>query len=179
MSRTKGLSFAFGVIVLVQAQVAAANGLGENGAWQFQTAQDKANLAAIEAMRQTRISGGYAAPIYTTNIGKQFNCAVSAQATGNQGTSTAVGNSPSSSGNSSSSTGNSSSSTLGLGTGSSTASLTGTQQNPGEVSASSSGSVGTSVEGNSYQALNTTQTNSGTQSSSVASSNACAFGVLN
>lgn len=164
---------------LVSPQAVLANNAGENAAWQFETTQDKVNRAAIEDLRLKKASGYYAAPVYNTYIAKQFNCSVSSQALGNQGTTTAVGNSPTSSGNSASSTGNSSSSSLGLSGAAGSSSITNGQQNPGEVGSSASGEVSTSVNGNSYQTLNNTQTNSGAQSSSVSASNACAFGVLN
>ena len=166
-------------LAIIGPSPAFANNIGENGAWQFETMNDKAARAAIEDMRQKKAGGYYAAPIYNTNIARQFNCSVTSLATGNQGTSTAVGNSPSSSGNSAASTGNSARSIQDQGGGAQSGSLASSQRNAGEVASRASGGVSTSVDGNTYQAINTDQTNSGNQASAVTSSNACQFGLLN
>ena len=160
-------------------QPALANNVGENGAWQFETTADKANRAYLEDMRQKKQSGYYAAPVYNTYIDKQYNCSVSSLATGSQGTSTAIGNSPTSTGHSTNSIGNTDTTNLNPGIGQQTSAVTGTQGNTGEVSASASGEVETSVNGNTYQTLNTNQQNSGSQSAQVSASNACQFGMLN
>lgn len=152
-----------------------ANNVGENFAWQFQTAGDKLNRAAIEDMRQKKQSGYYAAPVYTTNIGRQYNCSVSSVAAGSQGTTTAIGNSPTSTGHSASSIGNADTSTMQPGNNSSGGTLTGSQNTKGEVESSASGEVETIVDGNSYQTLNTDQQNSGNQAASVSDSHACQF----
>lgn len=154
---------------------ALANNIGENVAWQFQTTGDKLNRAAIEDMRQKKQSGYYAAPVYTTNIDRQYNCSVSSVAAGSQGSSTAIGNSPTSTGHSASSLGNTDTSTVQPGNNSVGGTLSGTQSNTGEVESSASGEVETIVDGNSYQTLNTDQNNSGNQSASVTASNACTF----
>jgi len=171
-------SIAAGCAVLVL-QPAFANNVGENGAWQFDSTADKANKAYLEDMRQKKQSGYYAAPVYNTYIDRQYNCSVSSLATGNQGTSTAIGNSPTATGHSSSATGNTDTTNVVPGIGQQTSSVTGTQGNSGEVGASSSGEVETSVNGNSYQTLNTDQQNSGAQSANVSASNACQFGLVN
>lgn len=162
------------ITAMASSTPALANNIGENGAWQFETATDMANRAALENMRQQRASGYYSAPHYTTNIGQQFNCSLASVATGNQGSVSATGNSPSTAGNSSSSTGNASSTSAFGASG-----VTGNQQNGGSVGSWASGGVSASVRGDSFQALNTTQTNSGAQTSGVTGSDACKFGPLN
>lgn len=164
---------------MAQATAAHADNLGENYAWQFNTQTDRANRALIEDMRLKRANGGYAAPVYNTYIDRQYNCSVSSQATGNQGTSTAVGNSPSTSGHSTTSTGNTDTSHVDQGLGDQSSSITASQANSGEVESGSSGEVETSVRGDTFQALNTTQTNSGNQTAGVSSSYACDFSVQN
>lgn len=156
---------------------AFANGLGENSSWQFQTSADKANQAAVQDMIQRKKSGYYAAPIYTTNIGHQYNCNVAATSQGNQGTNSTVANSPSTSGSSASSIGNSNA--TGIGGYPSGGSASSDQNNSGSVGSSVNGSTSTSVHGSASQALNSTQTNSGNQYANVQGSSACQFGALN
>lgn len=175
----KKLTLSLAAASLLTAGPAGANNLGENTAWQFQTTTDMANRAAIEDMRQKRQSGYYSQPVYNTYIESQYNCSVSAVATGNSSTSNAVANSPSTTGNSSSSTGNASSTTVSSGYGSGTSSTSLDQANSGSVSSSSRGDVSTSVRGDNYQTLNTDQTNSGNQTASVTGSTACQYGALN
>ena len=171
---------AFSSLALVLVPAAAlANNVGENTAWQFETTADKANKAFIEDMRQKRQSGYYAAPVYNTYIDRQYNCSVSSLAAGNQSTSTAIGNSPSTTGNSASSVGNSDTSQLTPGYGTAASSITGTQGNSGSVESEVSGNISSSVRGDTSQALNNTQDNTGAQTASVTSSNACQFGPLN
>lgn len=157
-----------------------ANNLGENVGWQFQTTTDQVNRAYLEDLRQKKKSGYYAAPVYTTNIDKQYNCSVTSTATGNQSASTATGNSPSTTGHSASSTGNTGTTEL---TSSSllpaSASNSSDQSNSGSVSSGANGNISTSVEGNTYQTLNTDQTNSGNQLASVTGATACQYGALN
>lgn len=167
------------VTTLLCAVPAVANNVGENGAWQFETTADMANRVFIEDMRQKKKSGYYAAPIYTTNIDKQYNCAVSSLAAGNQSTSSSVANSPSTTGNSASSIGNTDSTSLYPGTNGSSDSIFGSQSNDGSVGSAVTGNVEANVRGDAFQTLNTTQTNSGNQTADVTSSNACQFGVLN
>jgi len=155
---------------------ALGNNVGENVAWQFQTTADKVNQAAIQDMIQKRRNGYYAAPVYTTNIERQFNCNVAATATGNQGTNSTIANSPTTSGNSATATGNDSDAHVhGRGEGA----IDSDQVNEGDVGSSVRGSTSTSVRGSPQQALNSTQTNSGDQYASVEGSTACAFGALN
>lgn len=155
---------------------ALANGNAEAYGWQFQTSADKANQAIAQDMIQKRQNGYYAAPVYNTNIARQFNCNVSANSTGNEGTNSTVANSPSTSGAASSATGNGSSSDVG-GTGSNAADSS--QSNSGTVGSGVNGSTSTSVHGSATQALNSNQGNSGAQTASVGSSSACMFGAIN
>lgn len=158
---------------------AHANNVGENFAWQFETTNDKVNRAYLEDLRQKKQAGYYAAPIYNTYIDRQFNCSVSSSAVGNQGTSTAIGNSPTASGHNASSIGNTDTTDVWQGSAPTTSGVSGTQTNAGEIESNASGEIETSVRGDAYQTLNTEQVNSGDQSASVASSNACQFGPLN
>lgn len=73
------------------AMPAMANGLGENGSWQFETSQDRVNKGAVVDLIE-RKKGGYYDSFKTTNynttynyVDKQFNCSLSASASGNQG----------------------------------------------------------------------------------------------
>jgi len=161
---------------------AFANDVGENAGWQFHTTADKANLAAIQDMIQRKRSGYYAAPTYTTTIDHQYNCTLSAAATGNQGTASAVANSPATSGATATSTGNSNGSTIdgfGLGSAGSAASNS-DQANNGTVRAGIDGSTSSSVRGSASQVLNSTQSNSGTQSANASGATGCSFaGALN
>ena len=165
------------VLAAAALPAARANGIGENGHWQFQTRADKTNQAAVQDMVQKRQNGVYAAPVYTTNIDRQYNCAVTASATGSSSTSNAVANSPSTSGASASSLGNQNTASVGY-QGGNTASST--QGNSGAIGSSVNGSTSTSVRGTTTsQSLDTLQTNSGAQTASVGGSNACSFGALN
>lgn len=172
-SRTSKLALFF--VALVVTPVALANGIGENAHWQFQSNADKANQAVVQDMILKRQNGYYAAPVYTTNIGRQFNCHVAATATGNGSANSAVANSPSNSGASSSATGNQNS----IGLDSLGGSATSTQGNSGSVGAGVNGNTTTQVDGSATQALNSAQTNSGAQSASVGGSSACLFGAIN
>ena len=180
-----------------------ANGLGENGSWQFETTQDRVNKGAVVDLIE-RKKGGYYDSFKTTNyntsytyIDKQFNCEVSASSSGNAGTN---------------STSASTSSPTVTNTGSTTAATTantatnGVSQNgfPGVLVAgagpgypynsslgnnqSNSGSLNSGVSGSSTnattgaisagggstdQVLNSTQNNTGSQASTVTGSTAC------
>ena len=158
-------------------QSASANNYGESLAWQFKTSADRANLAAILDLIEKRRGGYYAAPIYTTNIARQYNCSVAATATGNSGAQTALANSPSVSGATSTATGNDN--TTNVADDRSNAGVDGAQANSGAVSSGVTGSTGATVRGEASQALNSSQTNSGNQAATVERSNACAFGALN
>lgn len=155
---------------------ALANGNGENYGWQFQSNADKANQAVTQDMVQKHTNGYYNAPVYTTNIARQFNCNVTASSTGNQGSNSTVANSPTVSGATASSAGSTSASDV-AGTGSS--SSTNTQANSGLVGAGVSGATNTTVQGTATQALNSNQSNSGAQTASVGTSSACMFGAIN
>jgi hypothetical protein len=156
---------------------ASANNLGENYAWQFRTSADIANQAALLDLIEKRRGGYYAAPISTTNIARQVNCTIAADATGNSGAQSAVANSPTTTGAVSTAIGNANSATTGDGHGD--GAITGTQSNGGAVTSGVTGGTTTSVRGIAWQALNSTQGNSGNQNASVQGSNACAFGALN
>lgn len=169
----------FVFVNVVAIQPSLANGLGENVAWQFQTAAERANKAWIEEMRQKQANGAYAAPVYTTNIDRQFNCAVNSTATGNDSVGSMVGNSPSTSGNAPAALGNSNTSDFALGNGGAQGAVDNALDNSGRVTASASGEVESSVRGDTSQVLNNDQQNSGDQSAAVTGSNACQFGMLN
>lgn len=155
---------------------ASANNVGENVAWQFQTTADKVNQAAIQDMIQKRKRGYYAAPIYTTNIERQYNCNVSATAQGNQGTNSTIANSPTTTGSTATATGNDNHTHVdGEGAGG----AANDQDNDGRIGSSVNGATYTRVHGSADQALNSEQTNSGDQHASVEGASACQFGVLN
>lgn len=72
--------------------MARANGLGENGSYQFLTSQDRVNKGAVLDLIQ-RKKGGFYDSFKTTNynsnytyVDKQVNCLVSATSSGNGGT---------------------------------------------------------------------------------------------
>ena len=154
---------------------ALANNYGESLAWQFRTTADAVNQAAILDLIAKRRGGYYAAPVYTTTIDHQFNCSVSAQATGNSGGLSATANSPSTTGASSLATGNTSETDAAArGLAAST-----DQHNPGPITAGVEGSTSGYGAGSAQQSLNSSQTNGAAQTASVGASNACAFGVLN
>lgn len=91
---------------------ASANNYGESLAWQFKTSTDRANQAALLDMIEKRRGGYYAAPICTTNIARQYNCSIAANATGNSDGQSAVANSTAVTGATSSATGNVSSTAI-------------------------------------------------------------------
>jgi hypothetical protein len=182
---------------------AGANGLGENGSWQFETSQDRVNKGAVVDLIE-RKKGGYYDSFKTTNynnsytyIDKQFNCSLTASSSGNTGNN---GQDASTSSPSVNNTGSTSSSTTG-----NTAS-NGTSQNgfPGVLTASAgngfpynaslgnnqsnSGALNSGVSGSSTNAntgpisagggatdqmLNSNQSNTGSQQASVTGSTAC------
>lgn len=163
------------LVLALLSSTAAAQTVGENIPWQFQTSADKVNQAAIQDMIQKRKSGYYAAPIYTTNIERQYNCNVASTAQGNEGTNNTIANSPSTSGNSASAIGNSNTTDVGYRGGTAESA----QNNTGSVGASVNGATSSRVNGSASQALNSEQTNSGDQYASVEGSTACQFGALN
>jgi hypothetical protein len=174
MMGSKAISGALACALL--ASPAAANDVGENVAWQFQTSADKVNQAAIQDMIRKRKSGYYAPPLYTTNIEHQYNCNVSATAQGNLGTNSNVANSPTTSGSTATATGNDNHTHVD-GQGAGTAAND--QDNSGRVGSSVDGATYTHVHGSADQALNSEQTNSGDQYASVDGASACQFGLLN
>lgn len=156
---------------------AAANNYGESASWQFAGPQDLAAQAAARDLIERRRGGVYAAPIYNTNIARQYNCSVTATATGNSGQQSALANSPSPTGATASATGNSSTSSVASeGT---DPTINNGQLNGGAVTSTLNGGTTTMVQGTAWQSLNSTQSNQGNQSANVTGANACAFGVLN
>lgn len=155
---------------------AHANNYGESYGWQFKTSADRANQTFVLDLMEKRRSGYYQAPSYTTNIDRQYNCGVTANAIGNEGSQTAIANSPSVSGPTALATGNDADTVLNGGGrqgGNRTASW---QSNSGMVSAGVTGSAGASVSGSPTQGLNSTQTNRGSQYANVSGASACSFG---
>lgn len=148
-----------------------ANNYGESTGWQFRTSADRVNQGYVLDLMEKRRGGSYQAPIYSTTIGRQYNCGVTAAATGNDNAQTALANSPSVSGATSLATGNDASAVL-----NDDGSATTGQANSGEVSSDIVGGTSASVTGFADEALNSTQRNSGDQTASVASSSGCTFG---
>lgn len=156
---------------------ALANNYGESASWQFASPQDLAAQAAARDLIERRRGGVFAAPIYNTNIARQYNCSISATAIGNNGTQSALANSPTTTGATSTATGNNAGSTIaGDGSG---ATVANGQSNGGTVGSTLNGATTTNVNGTAWQDLNSSQSNGGNQSASVSGANACAFGVLN
>lgn len=156
---------------------ALANNYGESASWQFAGPQNLIAQAAARDLIERRRGGVFAAPIYNTNIARQYNCSISASAIGNNGALSALANSPTTTGAASTATGNSSSSSI---TGDGTDATIGNgQSNSGAVGSTLNGATTTQVTGTAWQSLNSSQSNSGNQSASVTGASACAFGVLN
>lgn len=177
-------SIRFRLVLLVCGMATAfpaqANGVGENASWQFMSSTDKANRAFIEELRQRKKSGAYAPPVYNTLIDRQFNCNVMATSKGNEGVSSTVAASPSTSGNNSQAKANDSQNGFDLFGFPNKVDASGTQSNAGSVLASTSGGVQTKLAGNSSeQVINSSQTNTAAQSASVDGSTACSFSTLN
>jgi len=161
---------------------AAANNVGENGAWQFQTPAEVANRAYVEDMRLKRIGGTYQAPQYTTYVDTQnsYNCSNNASSSGNGGTNSATANAPNSYGASGSATGSSSTLTASSLRRVSNPVLNNGQENLGSVSTGVNGDSLAGASGNlSDQVLNTLQHNWGVQDASVNGAKACAFAGAN
>jgi len=171
------MSFGLVAAIIIAPAPVLANNYGESLAWQFKTSADRANQAAVLDMIEKRRGGYYAAPVYNTNIARQYNCSIVATATGNSGAQTALANSPSVTGATSTATGNASATTVDEGH--SGAAIDGAQTNSGTVSSGVTGATVTNVHGTASQALNSEQTNSGSQTASVQHSRACAFATLN
>ncbi len=173
-ARLAGLSLCLALSV---APPAAANNYGESLAWQFQTPGELAAQAATRDLIERRRGGAFAAPVYNTQIQRQYNCSVSASATGNSGVQSALANSPTVTGATATATGNSNATTIAA---DDTDAQTGNGQlNTGAVTSGVIGSTSAQVRGVAWQALHSDQRNSGDQRATVNGSNACAFGVLN
>lgn len=156
---------------------ALAQEVGENRAWQFETPQELAARAAVLDLVAKQSAGIYAAPVYNTNIARQYNCSVVASATGNSDAQSALANAPTVTGASAAATGNAGTTEAsGDGAG---ADVTNDQRNNGPIASTAIGSTGASVSGAAWQVLNSTQSNSGDQRASVQGSSACGFGALN
>ena len=174
----------------VHAQVWAVEGLP----WQFESSAEKANKAGVLDIME-RKKGGYYDSFQTTNyitnttnIQRQYNCGVTANATGSmaesaQGSTVSSPITTNTSGNYLTSTGNTSSTgtTESFGAGSAGASTD--QSNTGAVSAGVHGSPSDASSGQIYagsgtssQALNVNQSNTGSQTASLSGSTGCAFG---
>lgn len=199
-------AIAAGCVAALLAMPAQANGLSENGSWQFQTTQDKVNKGAVVDLIE-RKKGGYYDSFKTTinnntYIDKQYNCSLSAYSQGNSGSNgmTASTSSPSTSNSGSTSAGTGANtasngvSQFGLPgvlvalngtTNPGTGAVANTQSNSGSLSSGVSGSSTSATTGaisanggRTDQALNSDQNNSGAQTASVSGSTACA-GPLN
>lgn len=155
---------------------AVANNYGENLGWQFRTSADRVNQAALLDLIAKRRGGWYAAPVYTTNVARQYNCSIAPAATANSSGQSAVANSPTVTGASATSTGNGSSASAGSGSG---GGVENGQSNSGSIDSGVVGSTHSVAGGTASQALNASQSNSGNQYASVEGSSACAFGALN
>ena len=169
-----GLAILLSLIFCVDNALAYGN--AESYGYQFSTSNDKVNQAVVKDTIQKHNSGYYAAPIYTTNIARQFNCNVTASSTGNQGTNSTMANSPSTNGANSNAAGSTSASSI-EGTGTNTSAST--QANYGAVGSRINGSTSSSLHGTATQALNSKQSNGGDQTASVGTSSACMFGAIN
>lgn len=200
---TAGLAAA--LVLCGAAPQAAANGLGENGSWQFQTSQDKVHKGAIVDLIERKKGGYYDAIKTTVNnttyIDKQYNCSVTAGTTGNSGSNgmsaSAASPTVTNSGSTQSTTSANSASNgvaqsglngvlvAGLGTPPS-GSILSDQANTGNLSSGVNGSntnpttgAVSASDGRNDQILNSTQSNTGSNlSSSVTGSTAC-IGPLN
>lgn len=182
-----------------------ANGLGENQTWQFQTIQDRVNKGAVLDLIE-RKKGGYYDAIKTnvnntTYIDRQYNCSVTALATGNSGSnattaSTSSPNVTSAGATTANTAANSASNGLaqtsppaviqsaGLVSAAGNG-INSSQSNTGSLSSgvagsstSSSNGAVTAGGGTSDQVLNSQQSNTGMLTSSVQGSTAC-VGPLN
>lgn len=190
-----GLVFVASVPV-AHAQVWAIEGMP----WQFDSSADKANKAMnVDLMERKK--GGYYDSFQTTNyitnttnIKRQYNCGVTANATGSaadssQGSTVSSPVTTNTSGNYLSSTGNTSSTgAVGNGAGgrsgtpAGSASVGTDQSNTGSVSAGVRGSPSDARSGQIHagggtnsQSLNVNQSNTGTQTASLSGSTGCDF----
>lgn len=184
------------MIATLGAGNACANGFGENGAWQFQTQQDRVHKGAVLDMIERKKAGFYDSmkPVYnyTTNIQRQYNCNMTASSSGNTGTnstmaspsSPTVNSSGTTAANTSANSATNSSGQNGTGSTSSTGTtgsgLQNSQSNTGQLQSGVTDSTTSSATGDvsagggsSEQALNSQQTNSGTLTASITGSSAC------
>lgn len=89
--RLRRIAAQIAIAAVVAAPVPAlANNYGESLAWQFMSPAERAAQIAMLDMIEKRRGGYYAAPIYNTTIARQYNCSISATATGNSGAQTAL-----------------------------------------------------------------------------------------
>jgi hypothetical protein len=145
-----------------------ANGLGENGSWQFQTSQDKVNKGAVLDLIERKKGGFYDSFKTTinnnniTNIDRQFNCSVGATTTGNAGSN---GMTASTSSPTTSNTGSTSS-----GTTANTASNGLNQGGAGGVLVAGAGGISNPPQA----VIDSNQANSGTLSSGISGSSTSA-----
>lgn len=155
---------------------ASAGGQSENAPWQAEATNEKANRGFLEDLRMKRTSGFYSSPVYNTTIGAQYNCNVTANASGNGGSNSASANSAQAIGPTGTATGNQTTSNVNPATSGSRTVLNSGQDNYGQVNSSTTGDAGSSASNNnSSQVLNTSQQNSGAQYATVDGANACAF----
>lgn len=195
------------VLALCGVSPAVANGLGESPSWQFQTSQDRVNKGAVLDLIERKKGGYYDAIKTNTNINnttyidRQFNCSVTALATGNSGSnattaSTSSPNVTSSGATNADTAANSASNGLaqsspfgviqsGVLVPAGSNGINSNQSNSGSLSSgvtgsttSSSNGAVTSGGGVTDQVLNSQQSNTGTLTSSVQGSTAC-VGPLN
>lgn len=199
------LSPAIAAGLLAFGGLSQANGLGENGSWQFQTTQDKVHKGAIVDLIERKKGGYYDAIKTTVNnttyIDRQYNCSVTAGTTGNSGSNGMGANASSptiSNSGSTQSTTSANSATNGVaqsglngvlvaGLGTPPAGSIGNDQaNTGNLSSGVNGSntntstgAVSATNGRNDQILNSSQSNTGSHlSSSVTGSTAC-VGPLN
>lgn len=155
---------------------AFAGNESENTPWQAEAAGEKASRGYLEDLRMKRTSGFYSSPVYNTTIGAQYNCTVTANASGNGGSNTASANSAQAIGPSGTANGNQATSNVNPANSGSQTVLNSGQDNYGQVNNSTRGDAESSASRNhSYQVLNTSQQNSGIQNASANGANACAF----
>jgi hypothetical protein len=155
---------------------AFAGGQSENAPWQAEATNEKANRGYLEDLRMKRTSGFYSSPVYNTTIGAQYNCNVTANASGNGGSNSASANSAQAIGPTGSATGNQTTSNVNPATSGSRTVLNSGQDNYGPVNSSTSGDANSSAShNNTSQVLNTNQQNSGAQYATADGANACAF----
>ena len=197
---TPGLLAGGTVLVLlgISGAPALANGLGQNGAWDFMSPAER-SIRAVQAEAIEKKKGGFyeaSRPVYnsTTVIDKQYNCTLSATPTANSGTNSTSANSPTVSNagqTTASSSANGATNGLALSTAAGlsiadvsvptpASTLANSQSNAGALAsgvtgssnAASTGAV-TAGGGSTDMVLNSRQSNTGTLTASIAGSTAC------